>query len=362
MPSCPCPEAGADRRSFSSRLLAWWDLHGRKDLPWQNPRDPYRIWVSEIMLQQTQVAAVIPYFERWMERFPDLPALAAASQDDVLSLWSGLGYYARARNLHKAAKACVERFDGALPNDPESLRDLPGIGPSTANAIVSLACNRPAAILDGNVKRVMARHAAVEGWPGESAIHRTLWREAERRLPEKRGADYSQAVMDLGALVCKRRKPDCAACPVAEDCVARTRGLVDAIPAPRPKKDVPARILHMLIIRDSDGRVLLQRRPPDGIWGGLWSLPEGNSRETARESAGLNGDVQDKLFRDLPELEHRLTHLRLHIRPALVTLPPGSAIECSNVRENSDTAWASAHEREQLGLPRPVDTLLKNLP
>lgn len=351
MPSSPFPD----------RLLEWWDANGRKSLPWQNPRNPYRVWVSEIMLQQTQVSAVIPYFERWMRRFPDLPALANAPLDEVLSLWSGLGYYARARNLHAAAQSCAEHYGGHLPDSAEMLEQLPGIGPSTANAIISLAFDRPAAVLDGNVRRVLARHAGVEGWPGKSAVQRALWREAETRLPAARGADYSQAIMDLGALVCSARNPQCGACPVAEDCRARELDAQHRIPAPRPKKEVPTRILHMLVVRDESGRVLLQRRQPNGIWGGLWSLPEGPTRRAARSRIGLGEDTPGHSPRSLPDLEHRLTHLRLRIRPTLMTLSGAAALKWTEVRETPDMAWFAATDWSELGLPKPVNQLLQNL-
>ncbi|NNK37435.1 MAG: A/G-specific adenine glycosylase, partial [Xanthomonadales bacterium] len=213
-------------RPFAERLLVWWDRHGRKHLPWQQPRTPYRVWVSEIMLQQTQVATVIPYFERWMARFPDIESLAEAPLDDVLSHWSGLGYYARARNLHKTARRCRDDHGGELPLETTALSALPGIGESTANAIVSQATDRPAAVLDGNVRRVLARHAAIEGWTGKASVQKALWTEAVDRLPAARGADYTQAVMDLGALVCTRSSPACVDCPVSEDCAALQRGRV----------------------------------------------------------------------------------------------------------------------------------------
>ena len=254
-------------RTFADRLLDWYDVHGRRDLPWQHPRTPYRVWISEIMLQQTQVATVIPYFERWMTAFPDLPALANAGEDDVLAHWSSLGYYARARNILKAARTCMEQNDGRLPEGADELAGLPGIGRSTANAIVSQASDRPAAVLDGNVRRVLARHAAVEGWPGKSAVLKRLWAEAEARLPGSRGADYTQAIMDLGALVCTRTHPECAHCPVRDDCQALLRGLVERLPSPKPATRVSDRDVCMLILRDPRGRVLLEKRPPAGICG-----------------------------------------------------------------------------------------------
>ncbi len=345
----PAPSSMPSSRKtdrFSERLIAWWDHHGRKDLPWQKNRTPYRVWISEIMLQQTQVSTVIAYFERWMKKFPELIDLANSSEDEVMALWSGLGYYSRARNLHKSAQVCMDHFGGQLPETTKELIELPGIGQSTANAIMSLAHDKPAAILDGNVKRVLARHAGIEGWPGQSKILRELWNEAESRLPQTRGADYSQASMDLGSLVCTRSSPGCATCPVNDDCEAFRSGTVDKIPAPRPKKAVPSKSLHVLIFQDEQGRVLLERRPPSGIWGGLWSLPETKS--------GKSGTA-------LPELEHRLTHLHLRIKPALVTTRAGSGLKCHQLREKADTDWFSPDEWNRLGLPKPIRTLLSQL-
>ena len=342
----------ARNATFANRLLAWWDRHGRKNLPWQHPRTPYRVWISEIMLQQTQVATVIPYFERWMADFPDIAALAAATKDEVLRHWSGLGYYARARNIHKAAAICAGDHGGELPLDPATLESLPGIGRSTANAIVSQATDRPAAILDGNVRRVLARHTATRGWTGSAAVQKTLWAEAERRLPSGRGADYSQAVMDLGALVCTRRNPRCAECPVAADCMALEQGIVNELPEPKPRTKVGERRLHMLIVRDTAGRVLLEKRPGAGIWGGLWCLPAGDSPNAIAEGLGfeLNGHAS------LPGFEHRLSHLRLDIQPALAAGMNPSQVKC-----DTEHGWFDERQQRNLGLPRPVTLLLQRL-
>ncbi|NOR20688.1 MAG: A/G-specific adenine glycosylase, partial [Xanthomonadales bacterium] len=248
--------------SFSDQLLNWWDQHGRKDLPWQHPRSAYQVWVSEIMLQQTQVKTVIPYFNRFMDRFPDIKALAEASNDEVMAHWSGLGYYARARNLLKTAKICVESSGKNLPETPDALADLPGIGESTANAIYSQAYDKPAVILDGNVKRVLARYFAVEGWPGKSSIHKQLWSKAERLLPAQRGADYTQAVMDMGATVCTRTRPKCEQCPVSCECRAFNNGAVEQFPASRPRIKISKKSFQMLILTNDEGKVLLERRPP----------------------------------------------------------------------------------------------------
>jgi len=274
--------------AFSGRLLTWWDLHGRKDLPWQHPRSAYRVWVSEIMLQQTQVKTVIPYFNRFVERFTDVRSLATASEDDVLALWSGLGYYARGRNLLKAAKVCLEDHAGELPRTPQALVALPGIGESTANAIYSQAWDKPAVILDGNVKRVLARYFTVEGWPGKTSIHKHLWTAAEQLLPAKRGADYSQAIMDLGATLCTRSKPSCDQCPVCHDCRAFKAGTVAHYPARRPRLKIAKKSFQMLILINSSGSVLLERRPPAGIWGGLWSLPADDNGLPVQQRLGIN--------------------------------------------------------------------------
>lgn len=336
--------------SFSTRLLSWWDTHGRKDLPWQHPRTPYLVWVSEIMLQQTQVKTVIPYFERFIETFPDLPSLAAASTDDVLALWSGLGYYARARNLHKAAGICRSDFDGVLPDTPPELVTLPGIGESTANAIYSQACDQPAVVLDGNVKRVLSRYRAVAGWPGKPGVHKKLWSLAEALLPDQRGADYTQAVMDLGATLCTRSKPACDDCPVNNDCQAHLHGKVQDFPASRPKIRITEKSFQMLILQDGDGRILLERRPPSGVWGGLWSLPADDNGEPLYQRLGVdNADLKP-----LPDLQHQLTHMRMTIQPLIgkVTLPT-KGVECSKEQN-----WFGQQEWPALGLPEPVRQLL----
>jgi len=337
---------------FAQRLLAWWEVYGRHDLPWQHPRTPYRVWVSEIMLQQTQVATVIPYFERWLKDFPDVPALAAAPLDEVLSRWSGLGYYARARNLHRAAILCMEEHGGHLPEGAKALSALPGIGLSTANAIVSQATDQPAAVLDGNVRRVLARHAAVAGWTGQAAVQKRLWAEAEARLPARRGADYTQAIMDLGAMICTRSKPACERCPVSSDCQAHLRGLVSKLPSPKPATRVSDRTLHMLILRDGEGRVLLEKRPPAGVWGGLWCLPDGDNIPAIQERLGLTA----RRMSSLPRFEHRLSHIRMTICPALADAWKPTQVQCT-----ASLGWFGRRQLPQLGLPKPVTDLLKRL-
>ena len=336
---------------FSTRLLQWWDKNGRKDLPWQHPRTPYRVWVSEIMLQQTQVKTVIPYFNNFLERFPDIDTLARASADDVMSHWSGLGYYARARNLLKTAIICQQEHGGDLPRTPELLANLPGIGQSTANAIYSQAHDRPAAVLDGNVKRVLTRYFAVEGWPGKSSIHQQLWLKAEALLPAQRGADYTQAAMDLGATVCTRTKPQCEQCPVSSNCQAYLGNSVDRFPARRPKLKKTSQSFRVLILTDGEGGVMLERRPPAGIWGGLWSLPADEPGKPAHEQLGLDLDQ----LTALPELQHQLTHIEMTIQPLITDseFAPGR-VECT-----SGQRWFARREWPQLGLPKPVRQLLE---
>ena len=334
-------------KTFADRLLAWWQQNGRHDLPWQHPRDAYRVWVSEIMLQQTQVETVVGYFDRFMARFPDLEALAQADLDDVLALWSGLGYYARARNLHATARRIDQGFDGEFPSDEDALSELPGIGRSTAAAIVAQAFDRRAVILDGNVKRVLARHAGVSGWPGAPAVERDLWHEADRRTPDQRAAEYTQAIMDLGAIVCRRSSPACGDCPVATDCVALSRNLQHELPTPRPKRALPERASRFLIARDESDRVLLVRRPPNGVWGGLWCLPE-------------SGEIDFETVESLPaphSLRHVFTHFALHMSfdHARVDATPRHA------GESGDLEWFALDRALGSGLPQPVRKVLSTL-
>jgi A/G-specific adenine glycosylase len=358
--------------AFADRLLGWYNQHGRKNLPWQQPRTPYRVWISEIMLQQTQVSTVIPYFERWMQRFPDLVELAAAPLDDVLEHWAGLGYYARARNLHRAAQQCVEQHDGELPMSSEQLCELPGIGLSTANAIVSQATGQPAAVLDGNVRRVLARHSALEVWPGSAAGQKVLWAEAEQRLPKKRGDDYTQAIMDLGALLCLRSKPRCDECPVHADCQALANDAVDRLPVPKPATKVSQRKLYWLALLDDQSRILLQKRPPAGIWGGLWCLPEANSLEELEQECGLDLSFAHAL----QTRQHRLSHIAMSIHPVVLCNAPGNALGNApgnalrkqvisshdlQIREAAEQQWFGLEPDELPGLPRPLAVLIEQI-
>jgi len=333
--------------SFANRLLSWWQTHGRHDLPWQKNRTAYRVWVAEIMLQQTQVATVVPYFERFMSAFPDLESLANADIDDVLALWSGLGYYARARNLHAAAARCRDEHDGRLPDDAEALEALPGIGRSTANAIVAQAFDRRALILDGNVKRVLARHAGIEGWPGTSAVLRRLWAEAQARTPRDRAADYTQAIMDLGATVCTPRRPDCGHCPVNRDCHALSHDRIDSLPTPRPKRSRPCRDTTMLIMENERGEILFHRRPPAGIWGGLWSLPE--TSQLGERPTGVPIEPPEPL-------RHQFTHFILDIRFERIRV---KADHC--VSEREDCRWLPPARALELGLPRPIRRVIEQI-
>ncbi|PJK01772.1 A/G-specific adenine glycosylase [Lysobacteraceae bacterium NML03-0222] len=346
---------------FAERLIAWFEQHGRHDLPWMQPRTPYRVWLSEIMLQQTQVTTVIPYFQRFVAALPDLPSLAEADSDQVLSLWSGLGYYSRARNLHTAAKQCVAQHGGQLPQDFDALLALPGIGPSTAGAILAQAWNAPYPILDGNVKRVLSRLHGVEGWPGLPAVEKHLWQLAWASLPAtpERMADYTQAQMDLGATLCSRSRPHCLHCPFADICIAQNTGRTASLPAPRPKKALPARQTQMLWLRDTAGRSLLLRRPASGVWPSLWSLPEAADSEalirTARQYARL---ADDATAIALPAIVHVFTHFRLQIQPFLLqALAPHPT-----VGDNDALRWASREELASLGIPAPVRKLIEQEP
>jgi A/G-specific adenine glycosylase len=344
---------------FRKQVLAWYDKNGRKELPWQQGKTAYRVWVSEIMLQQTQVATVIPYFERFMQRFSDVRDLASAEQDEVLHLWTGLGYYARARNLHKAAKQVVKEFDGIFPKDPADLEQLPGIGRSTAAAIASSVYNVPAAILDGNVKRVLARFFALDEWTGSTKAQQQLWSWSEILTPKTRVADYNQVMMDLGALVCTRSKPACHHCPLANKCLALEYDRVGTLPIPKPKKDKPTKETHFCILQIPDGRVFLEQRPQSGIWGGLYSFPEFLNIDSVEHYLAEQG-VTPIQFSQQPSFRHTFSHYHLNITPVLVQIPE----EVAQVQDRS-TVWFNPHlsldEEQSIGLPTPVTQLLKKI-
>ena len=343
--------------SFSQRVLEWYDQHGRKHLPWQQNITPYRVWISEIMLQQTQVKTVIPYFETFMERFPDVQTLAAAPVDDVLHLWSGLGYYSRARNLHKAACQVVERFNGEFPQSVELLAELPGIGRSTAGAIASISMGIRAPILDGNVKRVLARHHAIDGWPGQSAVASKLWEIAEQHTPKERLPQYTQAMMDLGAMICTRSRPACHLCPLEESCVAHAIGDAASYPGKKPKKTLPERQVRMLMVVNHLGEVLLQKRPSQGIWGGLWSFPEMGINESLDESAEAIAGTALHGIETWTSFRHTFSHYHLDITPVKAF----TAEETQALQGDDQRCWAAINNPGTIGLAAPVTKLLRKL-
>ncbi len=345
---------------FAPRLLKWYEKHGRQGLPWQEARSAYGIWIAEIMLQQTQVATVIPYYRRFMKVLPDIGTLAEAELDRVLHLWSGLGYYARARNLHRAAQRICDKHGGEFPSRLEEVRALPGIGRSTAGAILAQAFNQRHAILDGNVRRLLCRLHAEEDWPGSTSAQRRLWRLAERYTPRERVAEYTQAVMDFGALHCRRSQPLCNSCPFTGECLAYRQGRERELPVARRKKELPLRQATLLLITDPVGRVLLEQRPPTGIWGGLWSLPECEKgvdpSHWCRRTLGCDVEVAGIL----PPVKHTFTHFRLQIEPVVIrTLGP---VSVDSVMEAGPRLWYNRQKPEKCGIAAPVRRLLEQLP
>ncbi len=345
---------------FARRLSAWQRTHGRHGLPWQGGRDPYRIWLSEIMLQQTQVETVIPYYARFLARFPDIASLAAAPVEDVMALWSGLGYYARARNLHRAAQQVVERHGGHFPASAAEIAELPGIGRSTAAAIAAFSRDERVAILDGNVKRVLCRYFGIEGFPGEKAVENRLWALAESLLPEQEIGVYIQAQMDLGATVCTRGRPGCNRCPLAEDCSARQQGRQTELPVARPKKAIPRREARFAVAMRGDGAVLVERRPPSGIWGGLLALPEIPAGLAEGDIAAWAADtlgVRSAAPQALAPLSHTFTHFILDIQP--LRLPVEA--ELARARDDAALSWLPAAATAEAALPTPVRRILDTL-
>jgi len=338
---------------FGAAVLDWYDRHGRKDLPWQQGITPYRVWVSEIMLQQTQVSTVLGYFDRFMDALPTVEALANADEDEVLHLWTGLGYYSRARNLHKTAKLIVGKHGGEFPRDVEQLSELPGIGRSTAGAIASLSMGLRAPILDGNVKRVLARYVAQQGYPGEPKVAKQLWEVAERLTPQNRVNHYTQAMMDLGATLCTRSKPSCLLCPLKAGCRAHLLGRETEFPVPKPRKALPQKRTLMPLLANPDGAILLYRRPSTGLWGGLWSLPELDDL-SALDPLAQRHALQLQERRELPGLTHTFSHFQLAIEPWLIRVKS----EAHAVAE-PDWLWYNLATPPRLGLAAPVKTLLK---
>lgn len=342
---------------FASRILRWFERQGRKDLPWQQNPSPYRVWVSEIMLQQTRVHTVIPYFQRFMAEFPDLLALADAAPDRVLHLWSGLGYYARARNLHKAARYIRDQHGGHFPEQFDAVQSLPGVGRSTAGAILSLACGQRHAILDGNVKRVLARFFAVEGWPGRADVLRTLWDLAEGLMPLQEVAAYNQAMMDLGATVCTRTRAACERCPLQDDCQAYQGHRVQELPSPKPRRDLPARDVQMLLLVNQDGEVYLEQRPPSGIWGGLWSFPEFRDQAEMQAWCDRHGVADGVEHPDWEVVRHTFSHFHLDITPHIRHLQNPQ----TSVMEAGQGIWYNTRQPPPLGLAAPVQRLIARL-
>lgn len=334
---------------FTERLIAWQKAAGRHDLPWQNTRDPYRIWLSEIMLQQTQVTTVIPYYLRFLDRFPDVAALAAAPAAAVIEHWAGLGYYARARNLHRCAQQIVAGHGGEFPREAVRLAELPGIGRSTAAAIAAFAFGQRGAILDGNVKRVLCRQFGIEGFPGATAVDRKLWALAESLLPETDIEVYTQGLMDLGATCCTRSRPQCAGCPVAGDCIARRDGRQGELPAARPRAALPERESEFVLFCDG-ARLLLERRPPAGLWGGLLVPPEGRAEEVAGR---LGLTIREQ--RPLPALKHTFTHFRLTLRPTLCLVEPAPGLG------EAGREWLELGRAADAGVPTPIRKLISRV-
>ena len=346
--------ANSPSADFATRLIAWQKKHGRHDLPWQNTVDPYAIWVSEIMLQQTQVGAVIGYYGKFMARFPTIEDLANATQNEVLQHWSGLGYYSRARNLHKAAQRIFADFNGQFPQDFEAIQSLPGIGRSTAAAIAAFAFHQPQTILDGNVKRVLARHFLVEGWTSTPAIEKKLWQLAESLLPQQDMIAYTQGLMDLGATVCTRSKPTCSVCPLSASCGALQEHRVATLPTPKPKKTTPTKKTTMLAILHHQ-QILLERRSEKGIWGGLYSLPEYETDADIRQIIQENFKAEIDAHRVLTPFTHVFTHFKLDIQPHAVEIRflPKSLPEKYH--------WHPLQEALQAAIPTPIRHILQIL-
>jgi len=346
------------QNNIAPALLVWFAQYGRHDLPWQKPRSAYRVWVSEIMLQQTQVTTVIPYFERFMQAFKDVNELATAPIDTVLHQWTGLGYYARARNLHKAAQQIQQQHAGRFPTEYEAVLALPGIGPSTAGAILAQAFGQRHAILDGNVKRVLSRLHAIEGWPGQKKVEQVLWAIAEKNTPEQDLVNYTQAIMDLGATVCKRTQPQCDQCPLSEQCQAHATGTETLYPTPKAKKTKPVKETCMLMIMDEGGRILLEQRPPSGIWGGLWSFPECQPDDDPADWCHSHLALSITSTQALPALRHTFSHYHLDIEPVCLQAAP---ISSPMVMDTERLFWYNMRKPDERGLPAPIKTLLETL-
>jgi A/G-specific adenine glycosylase len=355
--SCGAPSLLHPANSLAERLLPWYSHYGRHHLPWQQQRNAYNVWLSEIMLQQTQVATVIPYFQRFIQAFPTLTALAAGSEDQVLHLWTGLGYYSRARNLHRTARLVTRDFSGQLPKQAELLQQLPGIGRSTAGAILSMAYQIPSPILDGNVKRVLSRIHAISGWPGLSAVEKLLWQLTTHYTPKHSIVDYTQAIMDLGATVCTRSRPQCERCPLQTLCQAYQQGNPSAYPHSKPRKQLPIRASYFLLMQDFQGRVLLEKRPPLGIWGSLWCFPSCSMDKSIIDVCEHHYAETLLTLRALPHFRHTFSHFHLDIHPLLITVKPRRKPRLPALA----LRWQHPTQTIDVGLAAPVLKLLKSL-
>jgi len=344
-------------QTFSQRLLKWFDQYGRTDLPWQQNPTAYRIWVSEIMLQQTQVNTVIPYYQRFMERFPDMQTLAVASLDEVLHYWTGLGYYARGRNLHRTAQKIGTDYKNNLPTDLEKLIALPGIGRSTAGAILALAYGQRHPILDGNVKRVLCRYYAVEGWTGETKVANELWQLSEKNTPKQRVAAYTQAIMDLGAIICTRSRPQCTVCPLHKACAAHKMGEETAYPTKKPRKILPVKATTFIMLQNQCGEILLEKRPIKGIWGGLWSFPECPTVDDVPVWCQQHFNNISFKCDTWQTLRHTFTHFHLDITPVLVSIE----VKMCQAVNLTETVWYNATQSQTYGLAAPVARLTQQL-
>ena len=340
---------------LAAALLPWFRQHGRHDLPWQQDAGPYRVWISEIMLQQTQVKTVIPYFIRFVERFPDAVALAEAPLDRVLHLWTGLGYYARARNMHRAAQVIARDFAGRLPDDLNALVALPGIGRSTAGAIMTLGHGRRAPILDGNVKRVLARFYGIYGWPGHREVEKRLWELAERETPQRETAAYTQAIMDLGATVCTRSRPRCAACPLTSGCHAFRHGEQQLLPAGRTRNSLPVRRIVFAVLENEQGEILLEKRPPTGVWGGLWSFPEYSSDTELADWIKTRAVLVSEALTTLPQIRHSFSHFHLDITPVKAVIRD----KADTIGDNEAFLWYAPEHGAEIGMAAPVKALME---
>lgn len=341
--------------AFANQVLDWFEQNGRHDLPWQKGRTLYRVWLAEVMLQQTQVATVIPYYQNFLMKFPDHISLAKAPLDEVLKLWAGLGYYTRARNLHKAAVVIEQQHGGQFPEEFEDVLALPGIGRSTAGAVLTQALGQRHAILDGNVKRVLSRYFAIEGWAGKKAIENLLWDKAEICTPNERLADYTQAMMDLGATVCTRSSPDCGQCPLMNDCLAVKSQRVNELPTPKPKKQIPIKTVRMLLLMNKKGELLLEKRPPTGIWGGLWSLPELALEEDVAQACEKRWGYRITHVEDQMGFRHTFSHYHLDITPCRAHVKNALI----GVRESGQQHWCNVDNYKEHALATPVTNILQ---